>query len=84
MVPNQKQLTELAKKNGIEGEWTELCNHKMMEEEVLKVIKQIAVTSTSLLFLFSTRYLCYTRENIFVSSRLRRSAIKSVYMDVIK
>ncbi|XP_057175084.1 long-chain-fatty-acid--CoA ligase 4b [Triplophysa rosa] len=45
VVPNQKQLTELAKKNGIEGEWAELCNHKMMEEEVLKVIKQIAVTN---------------------------------------
>ncbi|XP_051530631.1 long-chain-fatty-acid--CoA ligase 4-like isoform X1 [Myxocyprinus asiaticus] len=45
VVPNQKQLTELAKKNGIEGEWEELCNHAMMEEEVLKVIKEIAVTS---------------------------------------
>lgn len=45
MVPNQKQMTELAKKNGIEGEWEELCNQTKMEEEVLKVIKEIAVTS---------------------------------------
>lgn len=45
VVPNQKQMTELAKKNGIEGEWEELCNHTKMEEEVLKVIKEIAVTS---------------------------------------
>lgn len=45
VVPNQKQLTEFAQKNGIEGEWAELCNHKMMEEEVMKVIRQIAVTS---------------------------------------
>lgn len=59
MVPNQKQLGELAKKNGIEGEWVELCNHKTMEEEVLKVIKQIAVTSNDLLFLCSTSYLSY-------------------------
>uniref|UniRef100_A0A671LZQ2 long-chain-fatty-acid--CoA ligase n=1 Tax=Sinocyclocheilus anshuiensis TaxID=1608454 RepID=A0A671LZQ2_9TELE len=45
VVPNQKQLTELAKKNGVEEEWEELCNHTKMEEEVLKVIKEIAVTS---------------------------------------
>uniref|UniRef100_A0A8C1Z0D1 long-chain-fatty-acid--CoA ligase n=1 Tax=Cyprinus carpio TaxID=7962 RepID=A0A8C1Z0D1_CYPCA len=45
VVPNQKQMTELAKKSGIEGEWEELCNHTKMEEEVLKVIKEIAVTS---------------------------------------
>ncbi|KTF86819.1 hypothetical protein cypCar_00006730 [Cyprinus carpio] len=45
VVPNQKQLTELAKKNGVEDEWEELCNHTKMEEEVLKVIKEIAVTS---------------------------------------
>lgn len=57
MVPNQKQLTELANKNGIEAEWEELCNHTMMEEEVLKVIKEIAVKSkhifTSLLIVFA-------------------------------
>ncbi|XP_056313653.1 long-chain-fatty-acid--CoA ligase 4b [Danio aesculapii] len=45
VVPNQKNLTELAKKSGIDGEWDDICNHTMMEEEVLKVIKEIAVTS---------------------------------------
>ncbi len=52
VVPNQKQMTELAKKNGIEGEWEELCNHTKMEEEVLKVIKEIAVTSKHLFMLY--------------------------------
>ncbi|XP_062844329.1 long-chain-fatty-acid--CoA ligase 4b isoform X2 [Trichomycterus rosablanca] len=42
VVPNQKRLTELANKNGIEGEWEELCNHAQLEQEVLKAIKQAA------------------------------------------
>ncbi|TRY89735.1 hypothetical protein DNTS_027612 [Danionella cerebrum] len=45
VVPNQKHLTEVAKKSGIDGEWEEICNHATMEEQVLKVIKEIAVTS---------------------------------------
>ncbi|XP_030638129.1 long-chain-fatty-acid--CoA ligase 4b [Chanos chanos] len=42
VVPNQKQLTALASKNGVEGKWEELCNHPVIEAEMLKVIKEVA------------------------------------------
>ncbi|XP_072532761.1 long-chain-fatty-acid--CoA ligase 4b [Salminus brasiliensis] len=45
VVPNQKRLTELASKKSIEGEWEELCNHAVLEQEVLKAIKEIATTN---------------------------------------
>ncbi|KAF7689044.1 long-chain-fatty-acid--CoA ligase 4b [Silurus meridionalis] len=45
VVPNQKQLTELANKNGIKGKWEELCNHATLEQEVLKAIKGVATTN---------------------------------------
>uniref|UniRef100_A0A8B9HQ13 long-chain-fatty-acid--CoA ligase n=1 Tax=Astyanax mexicanus TaxID=7994 RepID=A0A8B9HQ13_ASTMX len=44
VVPNQKRLTELARKMSIEGEWEELCNNAVLEQEVLKAIKEIATT----------------------------------------
>ncbi|XP_053341832.1 long-chain-fatty-acid--CoA ligase 4b [Clarias gariepinus] len=45
VVPNQKQLTERANKNGIKGEWEELCNHPTLEQEVLRTIKEVATTN---------------------------------------
>lgn len=45
VVPNQKQLTALANRLGIEGKWEELCNHATLEQEVLKVIKEVATTN---------------------------------------
>ncbi|KAL7838934.1 hypothetical protein AOLI_G00273380 [Acnodon oligacanthus] len=45
VVPNQKQLTEVAKKHGIVGEWEELCNNAVLEQEVLKAIKEVASTN---------------------------------------
>lgn len=42
VVPNQKQLTALAHQKGIEGTWEEICNHPVMEREVLKAIKEVA------------------------------------------
>uniref|UniRef100_A0AAY5JVW4 long-chain-fatty-acid--CoA ligase n=1 Tax=Esox lucius TaxID=8010 RepID=A0AAY5JVW4_ESOLU len=42
VVPNQKQLTSLASKNGINVSWEEICNHPAMEKEVLKAIKDLA------------------------------------------
>ncbi|KAA0709304.1 Long-chain-fatty-acid--CoA ligase 4 [Triplophysa tibetana] len=47
VVPNQKQLTSLAHQKGIEGTWEQICNHPLMEREVLKAIKEVA-TSTKL------------------------------------
>ncbi|XP_047665046.1 long-chain-fatty-acid--CoA ligase 4b [Tachysurus fulvidraco] len=42
VVPNQKQLTALANRNGINGKWEEICNHATLEQEVLKAIKEAA------------------------------------------
>ncbi|XP_067084864.1 long-chain-fatty-acid--CoA ligase 4b isoform X1 [Osmerus mordax] len=44
VVPNQKQLTELASKNGITSTWEEICNHPAMEKEVLEAIKEAAAS----------------------------------------
>ncbi|KAF3693667.1 Long-chain-fatty-acid--CoA ligase 4 [Channa argus] len=42
VVPNQKKLTELAKRRDIVGTWEEICTHPEMETEVLKEIKIVA------------------------------------------
>lgn len=47
VVPNQKQLLALAGQYGIRGSWEELCNSKAMEELVLKVITEAALTGES-------------------------------------
>ncbi|XP_054598926.2 long-chain-fatty-acid--CoA ligase 3a [Nothobranchius furzeri] len=44
LVPNQKQLLALAGQYGVRGSWDELCNSKVMEELVLKVITEAALT----------------------------------------
>ncbi|MEQ2169662.1 hypothetical protein GOODEAATRI_027507, partial [Goodea atripinnis] len=47
VVPNQKQLLALAGQHGIRGSWEELCDIKAMEELVLKVITEAALTGES-------------------------------------
>ncbi|XP_066504604.1 long-chain-fatty-acid--CoA ligase 4 [Hoplias malabaricus] len=42
VVPNQAKLTALANQKGIRGTWEEICNHPIMEMEVLKEIKNVA------------------------------------------
>ncbi|XP_017329799.1 long-chain-fatty-acid--CoA ligase 4 [Ictalurus punctatus] len=44
VVPNQKKLTALAHQKGIEGSWMDICNHPVMEMEVLKEIKEVATS----------------------------------------
>uniref|UniRef100_A0A671T1H0 long-chain-fatty-acid--CoA ligase n=1 Tax=Sinocyclocheilus anshuiensis TaxID=1608454 RepID=A0A671T1H0_9TELE len=44
IVPNQKNLTALANQKGIEGTWEEICNHPVMEREVLREIKEVATS----------------------------------------
>lgn len=44
IVPNQKELTELARKKGLQGTWEELCNSCEMENEVLKVLSEAAIS----------------------------------------
>uniref|UniRef100_A0ABI7ZP44 long-chain-fatty-acid--CoA ligase n=1 Tax=Felis catus TaxID=9685 RepID=A0ABI7ZP44_FELCA len=46
VVPNQKELTELARKKGLQGTWEELCNSCEMENEVLKVLSEAAVSAS--------------------------------------
>ncbi|XP_066508297.1 fatty acid CoA ligase Acsl3-like [Hoplias malabaricus] len=45
VVPNQRQLTALAKQKGIRGSWEDICNHPDMEKEVLRIITDAAVTA---------------------------------------
>ncbi|XP_061538439.1 long-chain-fatty-acid--CoA ligase 3a isoform X2 [Phycodurus eques] len=45
MVPNEKQLQTLADQYGISGSREELCNNKVMEELVLKVINEAALAA---------------------------------------
>jgi len=44
VVPNKKQLLALAERKCIRGLWEELCNNPVIEEEVLKVITEAALT----------------------------------------
>lgn len=44
VVPNQKQLLALVDQYGIRGSWEELCNSKAVEELVLRVITEAALT----------------------------------------
>lgn len=43
VVPNQKHLLALADEYCIHGSWEELCNSKVIEELVLKVITEAAM-----------------------------------------
>uniref|UniRef100_A0A8D0L0U4 long-chain-fatty-acid--CoA ligase n=1 Tax=Sphenodon punctatus TaxID=8508 RepID=A0A8D0L0U4_SPHPU len=42
VVPNQKKLTVLAEQRGVAGTWVDICNHPVMESEILKEIKEVA------------------------------------------
>ncbi|NXW01358.1 ACSL3 ligase, partial [Fregetta grallaria] len=45
VVPNQKELAELARKKGFKGTWEEICNSPEMEKEVLKVLTEAAMAA---------------------------------------
>ncbi|RXN37672.1 long-chain-fatty-acid-- ligase 3 [Labeo rohita] len=45
VVPNQKQLLALAERKCVRGLWEELCNNPIIEEEVLKIITETALTA---------------------------------------
>ncbi|OXB83073.1 UNVERIFIED_CONTAM: hypothetical protein H355_016637, partial [Colinus virginianus] len=45
VVPNQKELAELARKKGFKGTWEEICNSPEMEKEVLKVLAEAAMAA---------------------------------------
>uniref|UniRef100_A0A8C9FJ82 long-chain-fatty-acid--CoA ligase n=1 Tax=Pavo cristatus TaxID=9049 RepID=A0A8C9FJ82_PAVCR len=45
VVPNQKELAELARKKGFKGTWEEICKSPEMEKEVLKVLAEAAMAA---------------------------------------
>lgn len=49
VVPNHKELTELARKRGFKGTWEEICNSAEMEKEVQKVLADAAHTGKHML-----------------------------------
>uniref|UniRef100_A0AAY4AKN4 long-chain-fatty-acid--CoA ligase n=1 Tax=Denticeps clupeoides TaxID=299321 RepID=A0AAY4AKN4_9TELE len=90
VVPNQKELTSLAKKCGVEGEWEEICNHPSMEAEVVKVIAQVA-TSFKLQRFEIPQKVClspepWTPETGLVTDafKLRRKQLRSHYQSDIE
>lgn len=44
VVPNQRHFLALADQFGVRGSWKELCNSKALEELVLKVITETALS----------------------------------------
>lgn len=44
VVPNHKQLMALAEQMQIKDSWEELCNNSQMEEVVLRIITEAAIT----------------------------------------
>lgn len=42
VVPNHKELSELARKKGFTGTWEEICSNPEMEKEVQKILAEAA------------------------------------------
>ncbi|XP_061574754.1 long-chain-fatty-acid--CoA ligase 3a [Cololabis saira] len=90
VVPNQRQLLALAGEYGIRGSREELCNSKAMEELVLKVITEAALTAQLERFEIP-RKIClsaepWTPETGLVTDafKLKRKELKSHYKDDIE
>uniref|UniRef100_A0A3Q1GFI9 long-chain-fatty-acid--CoA ligase n=1 Tax=Acanthochromis polyacanthus TaxID=80966 RepID=A0A3Q1GFI9_9TELE len=90
VVPNQKHLLALAEQYGIRGSWEELCNSKAMEELVLKVITEAALTAQLERFEIP-RKIClspepWTPETGLVTDafKLKRKELKTRYQDDIE
>uniref|UniRef100_A0AAQ6AI22 long-chain-fatty-acid--CoA ligase n=1 Tax=Amphiprion ocellaris TaxID=80972 RepID=A0AAQ6AI22_AMPOC len=90
VVPNQKHLLALADQYGIRGSWEELCNSKAMEELVLKVITEAALTAQLERFEIP-RKIClspepWTPETGLVTDafKLKRKELKTRYQDDIE
>lgn len=64
VVPNQKNLTALAHQKGISGSWMDICNHPLMDMEVLREIKEVATSSMYCCCSHYYYYYCYKRYNI--------------------
>ncbi|XP_069546846.1 long-chain-fatty-acid--CoA ligase 3a isoform X2 [Brachyistius frenatus] len=90
VVPNQKQLLALADQYGICGSCEELCNSKAMEELVLKVITEAALTAQLERFEIPRKIRlspeAWTPEMGLVTDafKLKRKELKTHYQDDIE
>lgn len=90
VVPNQKHLLTLAEQYGVRGSWTELCNNPTMEELVLKVITEAALSAQLERFEIPRKIRLspdpWTPETGLVTDafKLKRKELKSHYKDDIE
>ncbi|KAM8953950.1 fatty acid CoA ligase Acsl3 isoform 2-T2 [Pelodytes ibericus] len=90
VVPNQKELLNLAKKKGIEGSFESLCNNKTMEKEVLKALAESPAAATLEKFEVPAKLRLvaepWTPETGLVTDafKLKRKELKSHYQEDIE
>lgn len=90
VVPNQKQLLALVDQYGIRGSWEELCNSKAVEELVLRVITEAALTAQLERFEIPRKIRLspepWTPETGLVTDafKLKRKELKTHYQDDIE
>ncbi|XP_061835657.1 long-chain-fatty-acid--CoA ligase 3b [Nerophis lumbriciformis] len=90
VVPNQKQLMVLAERLQVRGTWEEICNSPLMEKEVLRIIKEAALSSKLERFEIPVKVRlsaeAWTPETGLVTDafKLKRKALKTHYQDDIE
>ncbi|CAB1349162.1 unnamed protein product, partial [Coregonus sp. 'balchen'] len=90
VVPNQKHLLSLAEQYRIRGSWEELCNNAAMEEVVLQVITEAALSAQLERFEIPRKIRLspdpWTPETGLVTEafKLKRQQLKSKYQDDIE
>lgn len=90
VVPNQKLLTALAKQIQVNGSWEEICNSAQMEKEVLRVIKEAAISGKLEQFEIPKKIRLssepWTPETGLVTDafKLKRKELKSHYQEDIE
>ncbi|TRZ01288.1 hypothetical protein DNTS_030417 [Danionella cerebrum] len=90
VVPNQKQLMALAEKNNVRGLWEDLCRSPVMEELVLKVITEAALSAQLERFEIPRKIRLsaepWTPESGLVtdSFKLKRKELKAFYQEDIE
>ncbi|XP_048845160.1 fatty acid CoA ligase Acsl3-like isoform X2 [Brienomyrus brachyistius] len=90
VVPNQKQLTALAEQKGIRGSWEDICNNPVMEQEVLAIITEAAVSAQLERFEIPKKIRLsaepWTPETGLVTDafKLKRKELKTHYQDDIE
>ncbi|XP_053565934.1 fatty acid CoA ligase Acsl3 [Bombina bombina] len=90
VVPNQKDLMNLAEKRSIQGNWESLCNNPIMEKEVQKVLAESPAAATLEKFEVPAKIRLvsepWTPETGLVTDafKLKRKELKSHYQEDIE